>query len=178
MLKKILKIMGCLIALFLLFVAFIWGSTKWSRYSKNREQVKYQREVCDTIKMVSEPIQIYISDFSKKELKEIHFYLQEGKFLKRDTVVSLDFKPDNTAQLINLPFKSFNITDQVIVKVAKRFFILSGIDYQAYYNYGMFGPVGPCQCGMTGFQTLNGKPAGSGWLIKAHGLLNDPLPPR
>lgn len=68
-----------------------------------------------------------------------------------------------------------SITDQVIVKVSNRYFLLTGLSYRAKYNYGMFGPVGDCGCALDGFEKINGAGAGSGWLIKKYGLLNYPL---
>lgn len=101
--------------------------------------------------------------------------MQEGAVITKDTLVKVNFKPEYNAQEVELPFKSFHVNNRVVVKVANRYFIISGIKYYAYYNYGMFGPVGSCQCGMSSFETINGKPAGSGWLIKKYGLLNDQL---
>lgn len=160
----------------LFLIVFLWGSVKWTKYSKGKEQIRYQKEVCDTIKTTTGPLQISISGFTEKELKKVHFYLREGEILKKDTLVKVNFNAEYNAQEVELPFKSFHVNNRVIVKVANKFFILSGIKYYAYYNYGMFGPVGSCQCGMGSFETINGKPAGSGWLIKKYGLLTDQLP--
>ena len=174
--RKILKIIGIFIAvvigLILLFVAFFWGSVKWNNYSKKQEAIRYQKEVCDTIKVVEGNFPITLNGFSNKELQKIHFYLQRDKLLVRDTVISIVFKDNDETQQVNLPFDKFNINDKLIVYVGKRYYELSGYSYIAGYNYGMFGPVGSCECRASGFKTINGKSTGFGYLIKKYGLLD------
>ncbi|RYD79332.1 MAG: hypothetical protein EOP55_05010 [Sphingobacteriales bacterium] len=150
---------------------------KWNRYSAEKEAIRYQKEVCDTIKTVLEPMQISLSGFKANELKEIRFYLQKGKLLTKDTVIKLNINPEYTAQDINLPFKTISVDDKIIVKAGNRYFTLAGIGYYAYYNYGMFGPVGGCHCGLSKFETINGKANYSGLLVKEQGMLNYQLPP-
>ncbi|TCD12103.1 hypothetical protein EZ449_03540 [Pedobacter frigidisoli] len=180
-LKKIFKVFVILIfvviGIGLLLVAFVWGSMKWNRHSKEKEAIRYQKEVCDTIKTVDGKFEIKFLDFSKKELNKIHFYLQQDKLLVKDTVVKVDFKNNTYSNSVIFPFKNFNINDRIIVEIGKRYFILSGIKYKAYYNYGMFGPVGNRDCKNEGFETINGEPAGFGTLVKEFGLLNYQLPP-
>lgn len=180
--RKIFKIIGIFIAVIvgviLLLFAFVWGSFEWNRYSKKKEAIRMQKEVCDTIKIVEGNFPIWLDGFSKKEMKEIHFYLQQGKLLTKDTVVSLLPKDINESQSLNLPFEKFNINDKLIVYVGKRYYVLSGFSYTARYNYGMFGPVGSCECRSGGYEKINGEPAGSGTLIKKYGLLDYQLPPR
>jgi len=181
--RKIFKIIGLFIAVILgvilLFFAFIWGSFEWNRYSKKKEAIRYQKEVCDTIKTVGGNFPIWLQGFSKKELKEIHFYLQQGKLLTRDTVIgSVPNEAKIQSQTINLPFDKFNIDEKIIVYIGKRYYVLSGFSYTAGYNYGMFGPVGPCECRCGGYEKINGQEAGSGILIKKYGLVDYQLPPR
>ncbi|RZL51238.1 MAG: hypothetical protein EOP00_00025 [Pedobacter sp.] len=176
--KFILILIVVVVGLGLLLVAFVWGSMKWNRYSKEKEAIRYQKEVCDTIKTVDGKFEITFLDFSKKELNKIHFYLQKDKLLVKDTVVKVDYKNNPNSHTVPFPFKKFNIHDRIIVEIGKRYFVLSGINYVVYYNYGMFGPVGPCECGRSNFQIINGKPTGSGYVIKEFGLLNYQLPPR
>lgn len=180
--KKIFKIIGIFIAVIvgviLLLVAFVWGSFEWNRYSKKKEAIRMQKEVCDTIKTVDGKFSIYLGGFSKKELKEIRFYLQQDKLLTKDTVVSAE--PNNQVELqtVIFPFEHFNINDKLIVYVGKRYYVLSGFSYTAGYNYGMFGPVGSCECRGGGYEKINGQDAGSGTLTKEYGLLDYQLPPR
>lgn len=177
---KVLKILGIatllIIAILLLLIVFGWGSVALNSYSKKKEAIRYQKEVCDTIKTVQGNFPLKFDGFTKKELRKIHFYLQQDKLLIRDTVISFVPKNDDETQTINLPFNSFNIDNRLIVEAGKRYFVLSDYSYTAGYNYGMFGPVGSCECKSNGFKTLNGEPAGSGWLIKKYGLLNYQLP--
>jgi len=181
MLKKAFRFTGILICVIigvcLLFFAFIWGSVKWSSYARKKEAIRYQKEVCDTIKTVDGKFEMTLSGFNKKELNKVHFYLQQDKFLIKDTILTVSFNSNTNSQNVILPFDKFNIHDRVIVEVADRYFVLSGISYVVYYNYGMFGPVGPCNCGRSNFEIINGKPAGSGYLIKDYGMLKYQLPP-
>lgn len=180
--RKIFKIIGIFIAVIvgviLLLIAFVWSSFEWNRYSKKKEAIRMQKEVCDTITTVDGKLPIWFDGFSKKELKRIHFYLQQGKSLARDTVVSID--PDNRddLQTVIMPFENFNVKDKLIIYVGKRYYILSGFSYTAGYNYGMFGPVGSCECRGGGYEKINGEEAGSGTLIKKYGLVNYQLPPK
>jgi len=182
--RKIFKIIGIfiavIIALILLLVAFVWGSVEWNSYSKKKEAIRMQKEVCDTIKTVDGNFPIWLDGFDKKELKEIHFYLQQGKLLTKDAVVGSVLDKANTeSQIVNLPFDKFNIDDKIIVFISKRYYVLSEFSYTAGYNYGMFGPVGPCECRGGGYEKINGKKDfGSGTLIKKYGLINYQLPPR
>lgn len=180
--RKTLKIIGCvgavLIALILFFVALFWGSIEWNKYSKRKDAARYQKAVCDTIKTVEGNFELTLDGFTKKELSNIHFYLQQDKLLIRDTLISFVPKDDDETQKINLPFDKFNIDDKLIVSVGKRYFVLSNYSYTARYNYGMFGPVGNCECRSNGFETLNGEQVGSGYLIKKYGWLDYQLPPK
>lgn len=180
--RKIFKIIGILVAviigLILLFFAFIWGSIEWNRYSKKKEAIRMQKEVCDTIKTVEGNFPIWLDGFSKKEMKEIHFYLQQGKLLTKDTVIGIVPNEDSESQKLNLPFEKFNINDKIIVNVGKRYYELSGYSYTAGYNYGMFGPVGSCECRGSSYEKINGESAGSGTLVKKYGLIKYQLPPR
>jgi len=181
MLKKIFKVIGILtlvvIGIILLLLAFVWGSIEWNRYAKKKEAIRYQKEVCDTMKTVDRKFEFTIDGFNKKEIKQVHFYLQQDKLIIKDSIVKVDIKPENDYQTVLLPFEKFRTTDRIIVNVGNRYFVLSGLNYRAQYKYGMLGPVGSCECEMAGFETLNGEPAGSGWLIKKYGLLNYQLPP-
>ena len=180
--RKVYKIIGLVIlvpvALGLLFFAFFLGSIEWSKYSKKRDAIIYQKEVCDTIKTIDGQFEMKFNSFSKKDLSKIHFYVKTNNLITRDTIVN--FKPVDNAetQTILTPFKQLGINDELIVYVGERYYVLSGYRYTAYYNYGMFGPVGSCQCGGSGFQTINGDSAGSGWLIKKFGLVNYQMPNR
>ncbi|RZL25219.1 MAG: hypothetical protein EOO96_23155 [Pedobacter sp.] len=180
--KKIFKIIGIFIAVIvgviLLLIAFFWGSIEWNRYSKKKEAIRMQKEVCDTITTVNGKFSIYLGGFSKKELKEIRFYLQQDKLLIKDTVVSAELNNKVELQTVIFPFEYFNINDKLIVYVGKRYYVLSGFSYTAGYNYGMFGPVGSCECRGGGYEKINGQDAGSGTLTKEYGLLDYQLPPR
>lgn len=180
--RKIFKFIGIFIAVIivviLLFFAFVWGSIEWNRYSKKKEATRMQKEVCDTIKTVDGGFPIWLDGFSKKEMKEIHFYLQQGKLLTKDTVISLIPKDDSESQSLNLPFEKFGINDKLIVHIGKRYYELAGFSYTAGYNYGMFGPVGSCECRGSGYEKINGENAGAGTLIKKYGLLKYQLPPK
>ncbi|RZL25268.1 MAG: hypothetical protein EOO96_23040 [Pedobacter sp.] len=76
---RVLKILGIadlvVIAIALLLIAFIWGSFKWDRYTKNKEAIRYQKKVCDIIKTVAGNFEIMVDGFTPKELKTIKFYL-------------------------------------------------------------------------------------------------------
>jgi len=180
--KKIFKIIGILVAviigLILLFFAFIWGSIEWNRYSKKKEAIRMQKEVCDTITTVDGNFPLWLSGFSKRDLKEIHFYLQQGKLLTKDTVIGIVPNDDSESQTLNLPFEKFNINDKLIVYIGKRYYELSEFSYTAGYNYGMFGPVGSCECRGSSYEKINGESAGAGTLVKKYGLINYQLPPR
>ncbi|RZJ82285.1 MAG: hypothetical protein EOO47_01190 [Flavobacterium sp.] len=180
--RKVFKIIGIfiavIIALILLFFAFVWGSIEWNRYSKKKEANRMQKEVCDTITTVQGNFEIKVSGFTNKELKKINFYLQRDKLIVRDTTINFTAENDHETQTVMMPFAELNIKDQIIVVIKNRTYLLSGFKYLAYYNYGMFGPVGPCQCGGSSYQNVNGKPGGSGWLLKKEGLLNYQLPPK
>ncbi|MFC4211855.1 hypothetical protein ACFOWA_11715 [Pedobacter lithocola] len=177
---KILKSIGVaalgIAGAILLFFAIIWAFMALGRYTKTQEGIRYQKEVCDTIKTGKGNFPIVVNGFNKKELSKIHFYLQQGKLLIRDTTINYTAKDNGETQTLTLPFKQFDVTDRLIINVGKRYYVFSDYRYQAIYNYGMFGPVGPCFCGSNGFEKLNGAPAGSGWLIKKYGLLNYQLP--
>jgi len=177
--NKIFKIIGAtiltLICLLLLIVGLFWGNVKWNSYSKEKESIRYQKEVCDTMTTVNKKIDFVLDGFSKKETRQVRFYLVRNKLIVMDSVVKTDVKPAIGYQEVILPFDKINITDQVIVKAGNRYFLLSGLSYRAKYNYGMFGPVGDCECALDGFEKINGAAAGSGWLIKKYGLLNSPL---
>ncbi|WP_113654352.1 hypothetical protein [Pedobacter namyangjuensis] len=180
--RKIFKVIAIFIAIIigviLLLVAFVWGSVEWNQYSSKKEAIRMQKEVCDTITTVDGKLPIYLGGFSKKELKEIRFYLQQNKLLAKDTVVSAELNSQVELQTVILPFEHFNINDKLIVYVGKRYYVLSGFSYTAGYNYGMFGPVGSCECRGGGYEKINGQDAGSGTLIKKYGLINYQLPPR
>ena len=177
--NKFFKIIGAtiliLICLLLLIMGLFWGNVKWGNYSKGKEAIRYQKEVCDTITTVNGKIDFILSGFSKKEIRQVRFYLVRNKLIMRDSVVKVDVNPIIEYQKVMLPFDKVSITDQVIVKAGNRYFQLTGLSYRAKYNYGMFGPVGDCECALNGFEKINGTMAGSGWLIKKHGLLNYPL---
>ncbi|MCX2476235.1 hypothetical protein OQZ33_18015 [Pedobacter sp. MC2016-05] len=179
MVKKILKVVlilvAIVIAICLLLFGIIWASMEWNRYTKTKEKNRYQKEVCDTITTVNETVQLKIFGFKEKELKKVHFYLQQGKLLQKDTIMKVDFNPKYAAQDVLLPFKYFNKKDRVIVNVGDRYFVLSGIRHYASFNYGMFGPVGSCDCEMGNFEIINGKKDNSAMLTKEQGFLNDPL---
>jgi len=178
--KKIFKIIGILItvfiALILLFFGFIWGSIAWNRYSKKKEAIRYQKAVCDTIKTVQGNFEIMVNGFTNKEVKKINFYLQRNKRIVKDTTINFVGKDDRETQTLIMPFKEFNINDRIILVIKNRTYLLSGFSYMAVYNYGMFGPVGPCHCATSGYQNVNGKPGGSGLLLKNEGLVNYKLP--
>ncbi|RZL39907.1 MAG: hypothetical protein EOO93_31585 [Pedobacter sp.] len=180
--RKIFKVIAIfiavIIALILLLIAFVWGSVEWNHYSTKKEAIRMQKEVCDTIKTVDGKLTIYLDGFNKKELQKIHFYLQQDKVLTRDTVVSAEPNNNKDLQTIIMPFENFNVNDKIIVYVGKRFYVLSGFSYTAGYNYGMFGPVGSCECRGGGYEKINEKESGSGTLIKKYGLLDYQLPPK
>lgn len=180
--RKIFKIIGIgiavIIGVVLLLVAFVWGSIEWTRYSKKKEAIRYQKEVCDTIKTVVGNFDIKVNGFTSKELKTIKFYLKRDKLIVRDTTINFTAENDRETQTLNMPFKVWDVKDWIIVVIKDRTYLLSGFSYTAYYNYGMFGPVGACQCGGSSYQNVNGKPSGSGWLLKKEGLVNYQLPPR
>jgi hypothetical protein len=161
-----------LVCLLLAVLALFWGNVKWNNYSKEKESIRYQKEVCDTMTTVNRKIDFVLSGFSKKETKQVHFYLVRNKLILQDSVVKADVNPALEYQEVTLPFDKMSITDQVVVKVGNRYFLLTGLSYRAKYNYGMFGPVGDCECVLDGFEKVNGVAAGSGWLIKKYGLLN------
>lgn len=179
--KKILKIVGIgiavVIGMILLLVAFFWGSVEWNRYSKKKEAARMQKEVCDTITTVQGNFEIKVNSFTANELKRINFYLQRNKHIIRDTTINFIPEDNYETQTILMPFKELNINDVIIVVIKNRTYLLSGYSYIAIYNYGMFGPVGNCECGASGYENINGKPAGSGWLLKSQGLLDYQLPP-
>jgi len=180
--KKIFKVIGICIAaiigLILLFFAVIYCSIEWTRHSKKKEAIRYQKEVCDTMKSVQGNFPIKVNGFTKKELKKINFYLKRDNQIIRDTTVNFEPKDNYEIQEINMPFEEFNIKDIIIVVIKNRTYLLSGYTYNAFFNYGMFGPVGPCNCGTGGYENINGKPSGSGWLLKKEGLKNYQLPPK
>ncbi|RZK13945.1 MAG: hypothetical protein EOO86_19445 [Pedobacter sp.] len=180
--RKIFKIIAIFIAIIigviLLLIAFVWGSFEWNRYSKKKEAIRMQKEVCDTITNVEGKFSIYLGGFAKKELKEIHFYLQQNKLLAKDTVVSAEPNDRVELQTVIMPFENFNVNDKLIVYIGKRYYVLWGFSYTAGYNYGMFGPVGPCECRGGSYEKINGKDAGSGTLIKKYGLIDYQLPPK
>lgn len=180
--KRIFKVIGIVIAVIigviLLFFAFFWGSIEWNRYSKKKEAIRHQKEVCDTITTVEGKFEIKVNGFTKKELKEIKFYLKRDKLMIRDTTINFVPPDDFETQTLIMPFDKLNINDWIIVVIAGRTYLLSDFNYTAGYNYGMFGPVGPCHCGTSGYEKVNGKPGGSGWLLKKYGLLDYQLPPK
>ena len=180
--RRIYKIIALVVlvpvAIVVLFFAFIWGSMEWTKYSSKREAIIHQKEVCDTIKTIDAHFEFKFDSFSKKDLSEIHFYIIKNRLIDRDTVINFKPADDFETQTISIQLDDLVISDELIVYVGKRYYILSDYQYVAYYNYGMFGPVGPCLCGGTGFQMLNGNPAGSGWLIKKFGLVNYKMPNR
>lgn len=180
--KKAFKIIGILIAvciaLVLLFFGFIWGSIEWNRYSKKKEADRMQKEVCDTIKTVRGNFEINVNGFTPKELKKIKFYLKRDQSIIRDTTINFTAENDRETQTLIMPFEVLDIKDWIIVVIRDRTYLLSGFSYTAGYNYGMFGPVGPCGCGGSSYQNVNGEPGGSGWLLKKEGLLNYQLPPK
>lgn len=180
--KKVFKIIAILvavlIALVLLFFGFIWGSIEWNRYSKKKEAIRMQKEVCDTIRNVQGNFKINVNGFTPKELKKIKFYLKRDKLIIRDTTINFTAENDGETQTVIMPFEALDIQDWIIVVIKDRTYLLSGFSYTAGYNYGMFGPVGPCECGGSSYQNVNGKPGGSGWLLKKEGLLNYQLPPK
>lgn len=180
--KKIFKIVAIFIAviigIILLLVAFVWGGFEWNRYSKKKEAARVQKEVCDTIKTVQGNFEIKVNSFTAKELEQINFYLKRDKHIIRDTIINFIPQDNYETQTIMMPFKELNINDVIIVVIENSTYLLSGYSYIAIYNYGMFGPVGKCECGASGYENINGKPAGSGWLLKKKGLLNYQLPPR
>ncbi|WAC42577.1 hypothetical protein [Pedobacter sp. SL55] len=179
---KVLKILGIatlvFMAIIVLIIALIWGSIEWNRYSKKKEAIRYQKEVCDTIRTVVGNFELKVDGFMPKELKTIKFYLKRDQLIIRDTTINFTAENDLETQMLTIPFKIWDVKDWIIVVIKDRTYLLSGFSYIAYYNYGMFGPVGPCQCGGSSYQNVNGKPAGSGWLLKKEGLLNYQLPPR
>ncbi|SDJ82115.1 hypothetical protein SAMN04487898_104356 [Pedobacter sp. ok626] len=176
--NKILKNIGVttliLICLLLLIIGLFWGNVKWNNYSKEKEAIRYQKEVCDTMTTVNRKIEFVLDGFSKKETKQVRFYLVRNKSIIRDSMVKADVNPAVEYQNVMLPFDKISIIDQVIVKAGNRYFLLTGLSYRAKYNYGMFGPVGDCECTLDGFEKINGTAAGYGWLIKKYGLLNYP----
>lgn len=176
--KKIFKIIGIAIIsiigiIVLLFVLF-WGSVEFGNYTKRKEGIRYQKEVCDTIKTVQGNFPVEFRGFDEKELEQIHLYLEQDRRITRDTVVKADIQ----SQSVLMPFDEFKTVDWIIVSVGNRYFTLSGFSYKGLYRYGMFGPTGSCECVPTGFEHINGKPKGYGYLIKKYGLLDYQLPPR
>lgn len=180
--RKIFKVIAIFIAVIigviLLLVAFVWGSVEWNQYSKKKEAIRMQKEVCDTIKTVEGNFGIEVNGFTKKELKEIRFYVKRDKFIIRDTTITFIPPDDSETQTIFMPFKEFKINDWIIMVIKNRTFLFSGFSYTAGYNYGMFGPVGKCECRPNGYGNVNGVPGGSGWLLKKEGILNYQLPPK
>lgn len=180
--KKIFKFIGIFIAIIiglgLLLVGLVWGSFEWNRYSKKKEAAKLQKEVCDTITTVEGNFPIKVSDFTAKELKRIDFYLQRDKIIIEESVVDTITKVGTYATDVILPFKSLHVKDTIIVVIAGRTFTLSGFSYTAGYNYGMFGPVGKCECRGGSHENVNGEAVYSGWLVKKYGLVNYQLPPK
>ncbi|RZL19943.1 MAG: hypothetical protein EOO96_25570, partial [Pedobacter sp.] len=171
--RKIFKMVGiCIVVIIgsiLLLAGILWCSIEWTRYSKKQEATRHQKEVCDTIKTVEGNFPIKVNGFTEKELKNINFYLKRDKLIIRDTVINFVPFDNYETQTITMPFKQLNINDWIIVVIKNRTFLLSGFSYKAGYNYGMFGPVGPCQCGTSGYENINGKSVGSGWLLKKEG---------
>ena len=94
--RKIFKVIAIFIAVIigviLLLVAFVWGSVEWNQYSSKKEAIRMQKEVCDTITTVDGKFSIYLGGFSKKELKEIRFYLQQGKLLAKNLLNIIEGK--------------------------------------------------------------------------------------
>jgi len=178
--KKVFKVIGILVAvcvgLVLLFFAFVWGSLEWNRYSKKKEAIRMQKEVCDTITTTDGNFPLNVSGFTHQELKKIKFYQKRNKYVIKDTTIKFVPEKDQETQTVIMPFKLLHIKDEIIVVIANRTYLISGFSYIAAYNYGMFGPVGSCECRPTSYENVNGKPGGSGWLLKKEGMLNYQLP--
>lgn len=182
MLRKIFKMIGLVIlvifVLILLFLGLVWAAIEWGQSSKKQEKMEYQKEVCDTTTIVKNQFAFDINGFSKKELKKVNFYIIRNQKVWRDSAVKVEFDTKDSSHNVALPFETFLTSDTVIVKVANRYFLLSDLHYTASQNYGMFGPVGPCECHLGDFEMLNGKAPKlrSGWLDKKDGTLDYKLP--
>jgi len=174
--KKIFKIIGLiclgLIGAAVLLIAIFWGSMEWGQHVKRQERIAYQREVCDTMKVVTGRFDFELSGFNNKKLKRVHFYIVRDQKIFKDSLVKIGDSLAGDRKIAVLPFAEFRTTDTIVLKAEDSYFSLSGLHYVAEQNYGMFGPVGPCDCFPTKFQLLNGKPWGSynNWLMKKDGL--------
>lgn len=174
--KKVLKVSGivllCVAGAFLLIVLVFFGSIRYGRYSKKKAAIAYQREVCDTMRYVAEIIEVQPHGFSLAEAKQLRVYVIGGGQVKQMAGVKVSPEVLKGKEYVTLPTPGLLTTDSVVVAIGQYSFVLSGISYIAGYNYGMFGPVGPCFCGSTGITRINGRQASAGgmlWLRKEDG---------
>jgi len=149
-------LLACLAAVILL-ILFVWGTISYNRYSRTQDAIRYKKEVCDTISQIDERFSLALYGFESTKAKQLNYYLiRQGVIKKQELVLlSKSIKSHAREVSLNIPFLR---NDSIAIAIGDRFFLLTGVGYEARYNYGMTGPVGPCFCEATGFETLNGKP--------------------
>lgn len=161
MIIKILKTLGMITIVGILvvvsFILIFWGIVNYGRYSKKREAISYQKEVCDTIKTIDNGFAVQPMGFKPKEVKTVLFQLLRDGKVRQEKSIAITPKMIRENENIVIPFKSFLRNDTIAVAINNRLYLLNGIDFIASHNWGMFGPVGSCFCESTGFRKINGK---------------------
>jgi hypothetical protein len=134
----------------------MYGSISWSRYSKKKEAIRYQREVCDTINFINDSIPLRLYGFTENEMKTLKYSrISKGK-MRHSATISLSKSSPLNNQNIIIPIQIFK-TDTLAITIANRLYFLSEMAFEARYNYGMTGPVGKCFCESIGFKKINGQ---------------------
>ncbi|AIM35273.1 hypothetical protein KO02_00275 [Sphingobacterium sp. ML3W] len=175
--RKLGFIISLLLGLVILFVALIFCIFLWGNYTMKKELVYYQKEVCDSIKIIKEEIDFRVVNFKPNEVKFIEFYLIRYGKLHKTSSRFLEKELLDDEQII-LPF-NFQRLDTIVVLVGNRYYLLSGFDYEArYQHYGMTGPIGDCECQFTGIKKMNNKIPNYQpiYLYKEDGITNYILP--
>lgn len=160
MVWRIIKILSiCLLSLIgslVLLCALMYGSISWSHYTKKKEAIRYQKEVCDTINFINDSIPVSLIGFKENEIKTLkYFRISKGKRHHAATIPLVNSQILGRLNIM-VPTQIFK-TDTLAITLDDRLYYLSEMSFEARYNYGMTGPVGKCFCEGTGFKKINGK---------------------
>ena len=159
--KRVFKLIGItlssLIGIIVLLAAIFWGLVKYGNYSSKKEAIRYQKEVCDTTKTVTESFNVVPADFKPGDINRLDFYIIRNGTIIKNKTVKITRNMLASQKPVEVPFISFLTTDTIAIAAGKRFYLLTGVSYYVRQNWGMFGPVSDCFCESDGFTKINGQ---------------------
>ncbi len=154
----------------------IIATCSFDSYRKEK-QYEAQMKICDTMRYVNENQQIFLHGFEPGEIKKLTFYLVRKNKIVRTIISSsyIEKRDSEKYASLQIPFKSFLLTDTIIVKTYDNLYFEIKYEYYTERFRTMFGYAGFCECSL--LSTVNNQESSSNTsLMKDSAIKNNILP--